>query len=217
MLMSLVFAQIRNFTCVLVPIAAWDGGVVQADHPPSRPMHTGVSADPVGDAVGGTLPGDADGDGDVDLFDFEQFAACSTGPGGDIDPPCDVFDFDADLDVDFADFAQLQPLIEGGTSPCACNGDVNGSGDISPFDWLALRQCIASDCYEERFDITCDGAVDWCDMDTLDCLGTGDATCCETVICGACILNSACSTMTEQSCVDAGGIYMGDGAPCLDP
>ncbi len=52
--------------------------------------------------------GDFDGDGDVDLFDFEQFAPCQTGPGGSAAPPCDVFDFNADNDVDFADFSHFQ-------------------------------------------------------------------------------------------------------------
>lgn len=50
------------------------------------------------------LDGDFDNDGDVDLFDFERFLDCVTGPGAGLIPPgCGVFDFDSDADIDLAD------------------------------------------------------------------------------------------------------------------
>jgi len=53
-------------------------------------------------------PGDWDGDGDVDLVDYAQFTACLTGPTASaLGPGCNAFDFDADLDVDLQDAAEL--------------------------------------------------------------------------------------------------------------
>lgn len=49
--------------------------------------------------------GDGDCDGDVDLFDYNAYLACVTGPAGEeLLPGCEVFDSDGDDDVDFADF-----------------------------------------------------------------------------------------------------------------
>ncbi len=62
------------------------------------------------------VPGDGDGDGDVDLDDYALFNVCVTGPGGDADAGCEVFDQDLDGDVDFHDFAALQ---RGFTGRCA--------------------------------------------------------------------------------------------------
>lgn len=59
------------------------------------------------------ISGDYDGDGDVDLMDHGPFADCIQGPG--VTYPaghcCLAGDGDADLDVDFADFAEIQPLL----------------------------------------------------------------------------------------------------------
>ncbi len=53
--------------------------------------------------------GDYDCDHVVDLFDFEQWLACCTGPdGGPIGSGCEAFDSDADGDVDWFDFAAIQ-------------------------------------------------------------------------------------------------------------
>lgn len=51
---------------------------------------------------------DHDGDGDIDLLDYADFVACTTGPGIDVFPPCDVHDADEDGDVDHHDFAEFQ-------------------------------------------------------------------------------------------------------------
>jgi WD40 repeat protein len=57
------------------------------------------------------LPGDLDVDADVDLADYERFAACLGGPGESVAPAgCDPADFpfadlDQDGDTDLADFA----------------------------------------------------------------------------------------------------------------
>ena len=63
---------------------------------------------------GRSCPADLDGDGDADLFDFELFLDCLTGPGGG--PPesgCECGDFDADDDIDFDDFGAFQNAFTG--------------------------------------------------------------------------------------------------------
>ncbi len=52
--------------------------------------------------------GDIDADGIVDLGDVAAFEACAGGPGVLPEPGCWVFDFDRDVDVDFADYAAMQ-------------------------------------------------------------------------------------------------------------
>jgi hypothetical protein len=52
------------------------------------------------------IPGDADGDGDVDLFDYNTFENCVSGPqSSPASHACFQFDLDADRDVDFSDYA----------------------------------------------------------------------------------------------------------------
>ena len=59
--------------------------------------------------------GDYDCDRDVDLFDYEQWLACFTGPdNGPYAPACNEFDTaDDDGDVDFSDFASYQLAFTG--------------------------------------------------------------------------------------------------------
>jgi uncharacterized lipoprotein YddW (UPF0748 family) len=58
------------------------------------------------------VPGDWDGDGDADLADFAAWDTCMTGPtGGPVTGACQVFDVDADQDVDLADSVWLQGLL----------------------------------------------------------------------------------------------------------
>ncbi len=56
--------------------------------------------------------GQINGDETVDVFDFDAFSVCQSGPG---EPPssevCDVFDTDCDGDVDFSDFGTFQLLF----------------------------------------------------------------------------------------------------------
>ena len=60
------------------------------------------------------VAGDCNADGTVNVFDFEEFLACVTGPdGGPVSPECACFDFNDDDDVDFADFSNLQPAFHG--------------------------------------------------------------------------------------------------------
>ena len=58
--------------------------------------------------------GDYDCDEDVDLLDFENWAACMTGPdAGPYDEGCATFDFNGDQDVDHADFSAFQRFFGG--------------------------------------------------------------------------------------------------------
>lgn len=60
------------------------------------------------------LPGDANDDGVVDQADYILFAGCMTGPNnGPVGTGCDVFDFDADDDVDLEDFGVFQEAFTG--------------------------------------------------------------------------------------------------------
>jgi len=65
------------------------------------------------------IPGDLNGDADVDVEDFDVFAACLAGPNVITPPPgCgpDEFaqaDLDGDLDVDLADFAEFNLAFTG--------------------------------------------------------------------------------------------------------
>lgn len=58
--------------------------------------------------------GNNDGDGDVDLDDYTELPDCVTGPGR---PPvaqgCEIFDFEADGDIDLFDFAGFQAGFTG--------------------------------------------------------------------------------------------------------
>lgn len=58
--------------------------------------------------------GDFNCDRTVDLLDFSQWDACMTGPdGGPYGPGCEAFDFEADGDADFADFAGFGRVLTG--------------------------------------------------------------------------------------------------------
>ncbi len=60
-----------------------------------------------------TVPGDFDDDGDADLFDYNAYLDCETGPGGALVEGCETFDFDQDNDVDVSDFAVFQFVFTG--------------------------------------------------------------------------------------------------------
>ncbi len=65
----------------------------------------------VGDLTG---TGDFDFDGDIDWHDVGSFQLCFTGT--DVFPPatgCEVFDFDADRDIDLNDWETLPMILEG--------------------------------------------------------------------------------------------------------
>ena len=57
---------------------------------------------------------DFDCDGDVDLFDFDEWLNCVSGPDEKPSPECISLDFDDDNDVDWADFAVFQLAFTGG-------------------------------------------------------------------------------------------------------
>ena len=59
-------------------------------------------------------PGDADEDGLVSLTDFDLFASCLSGPGGqEPDGACRIFDVDGNGRVDLSDFAEIQASFTG--------------------------------------------------------------------------------------------------------
>ncbi len=53
-------------------------------------------------------PGDCEDDGDVDLFDFNLFKSCLTGPDGFVATECRCFDVNRSGAVDLLDFAVVQ-------------------------------------------------------------------------------------------------------------
>ncbi len=57
--------------------------------------------------------GDGDGDNDIDIYDFRSFFDCVTGPEGQADSECAVFDFDNDNDVDLTDYAEFEIAFTG--------------------------------------------------------------------------------------------------------
>jgi hypothetical protein len=71
--------------------------------------HAGVRVD---------LPdADYDTDGDVDIDDYDGFAACFAGSDVPVDPPCDFFDLDGDGDVDCTDWRLFKAVWTGPGDP----------------------------------------------------------------------------------------------------
>ncbi|MEE9295984.1 MAG: hypothetical protein V3W34_13610 [Phycisphaerae bacterium] len=59
-------------------------------------------------------PGDCNADGGVNLFDYDSFADCVSGPdGGLLSPECACFDLDGEDDVDLEDFGAFQRWFSG--------------------------------------------------------------------------------------------------------
>ncbi|MHC4089909.1 MAG: hypothetical protein ACYSVY_06465 [Planctomycetota bacterium] len=86
--------------------------------------------------VGEPIPGDLDGDGDVDLTDYDAFAACVTGPL--ILAPAD---YDGDGDVDLDDYAAVYPCLTGPGVPAGpgCEDkDLNQDNDVDLGDVAAF-------------------------------------------------------------------------------
>jgi len=57
---------------------------------------------------------DCNEDGVVNLFDYNTFQTCLTGPGGGpLLPGCHCYDFDGDGNVTLLDFATMQDMFNG--------------------------------------------------------------------------------------------------------
>jgi len=62
----------------------------------------------------GQSPGDSNEDGGINLFDYRDLEACTSGPEGGLpDPSCAFFDMDDDQDVDLADVGEFQRVFSG--------------------------------------------------------------------------------------------------------
>jgi hypothetical protein len=60
------------------------------------------------------VPSDCNEDGVVNLFDYDTFQTCMTGPGGGPLPAgCNCYDFDRDGVVTLEDFATMQAMFNG--------------------------------------------------------------------------------------------------------
>jgi len=57
---------------------------------------------------------DCNEDGVVNLFDYDTFQTCLTGPGGGPPAPgCECYDFDGDGKITLLDFATVQAMFNG--------------------------------------------------------------------------------------------------------
>jgi len=60
------------------------------------------------------IASDCNEDGVVNLFDYDTFQTCLTGPGGGLLPAgCNCYDFDHDGFVTLLDFATMQDMFNG--------------------------------------------------------------------------------------------------------
>ncbi len=60
------------------------------------------------------IASDCNEDGVVNLFDYDTFQTCLTGPGGGPLPPgCDCYDIDGDGVITLEDFATVQDMFNG--------------------------------------------------------------------------------------------------------
>ena len=58
--------------------------------------------------------GDYDCDRVIDLYDFQEWDGCMTGPGaGPYNPGCEAFDANADGDIDLADWSSVLSAFDG--------------------------------------------------------------------------------------------------------
>lgn len=86
-----------------------------------QPDASGPMAGPAGpgyELTGGfwyaQVPGDCVVDGVVNLFDYDVFEACLSGPGGGrVSSECGCYDLDGDNDVDLSDFDLFQSGFSG--------------------------------------------------------------------------------------------------------
>ncbi len=63
----------------------------------------------------GLSPCDCNEDGGINLYDYSDFEACFSGPGGILpDSTCACFDLDSDRDVDLRDAGAFQRSFSGG-------------------------------------------------------------------------------------------------------
>jgi hypothetical protein len=97
-----------------------DGGGVMASDGGSFELSGTIGQPDAGTLSGGNFsvtggfwfplaPADCNIDGAVDLYDYDSFEACMSGPsGGLLDPSCVCFDLDGDVDVDLEDVGAFQ-------------------------------------------------------------------------------------------------------------
>jgi hypothetical protein len=164
-------------------VVDWPGGVSRTLYNlPTNQTWTMYPPDKLGD-------GDLDGDRDTD--DFVIFAACYDLP---VSPGCEMMDFDGDGAITMDDFANFLKAYDGtpadcndnGTpdmeeilldpsadqdgdgelDECACPADIDGSGDVGPFD-LAVLLGAWGPCAECPADLNEDGQVGAFDLALL--------------------------------------------------
>ena len=111
-------AQGDAFFPVWIDLRNWDQNL--RDHPPGDVFATRIDV---------TAWPDFDDDCDVDQeSDYEFFQGCYSGPGNPFPPGCGNADFDADGDVDLADYLIFQLYLTGDGN-CVCQA----AGSEEPF------------------------------------------------------------------------------------
>ncbi|NOS99931.1 MAG: hypothetical protein HOP29_04830 [Phycisphaerales bacterium] len=165
----------------------------------------------------GHVAPDSDGDGVADAidpapgnpficgdFDLDTCDDCSV-TGGPPDRDNDGLDTDGDGVCDNAE--------------CTCNVDVNGDLVVDTADVFILTECIRG-LVVPGCDVNCNGRIDYCDLDAVQCAAAGGSNCCTTQDCGACCVNATtCFTASQQNCETAppfgpGGVFQGTGSSC---
>jgi uncharacterized lipoprotein YddW (UPF0748 family) len=96
----------------IVPVSAVATGYTEVVRPRALAERAGFTE--INLALGSWLSGDYDVDGHVDWADFGYFWPALTGPNnGPVPAGADLFDFDADTDIDLPDFAVFQRSFTG--------------------------------------------------------------------------------------------------------
>ena len=107
------------------------------------------------------------------------------------------------------------PAFAGGG--CACNGDVDSSGQTNFVDIDRTLKCILGQpgfC-NPLMDVDCGGTIDWCDVQSIICRfqNRPPSVCCGLPCGGCCVGGTHCAAALQSDCP---GVFLGAGVLCRD-